>query len=184
MVTELEGVILGIVSSRQPCSAYVVHQRFDASPTWGWSRSKGAIYPAVGRLISRGCLAAQRSSEGRRQRDLLSLTARGGADLVEWIEGIGSEMGSAPVDPIRTRVNYLGNLNPEQRERFLDRAEAAAHEALMKATLAIPDPDAKDVWTLHATALGILMQTKAKIDWLQAVRQLDGSGLELGRKDG
>jgi DNA-binding PadR family transcriptional regulator len=171
-VTELEGVILGIVSSRQPCPAYVVRQRFAASPTWGWSNSKGAIYPAVSRLVARGYLASERATADRRQKGLLNLTDAGQAELVSWLKAIVPEMGGAPVDPLRTRVNYLANLTPRERHQFLDRAEAAARDALMKATVALPDPNASDLWTLHATALGVLLQTKAKLDWIQAVRRL------------
>src|SRR3712207_1221428 len=101
-VTELEGVIIGIVASREPCSTYVVRQRFEQSPTWGWSSSKGAIYPAVRRLIARGLLAAKREERGRQTSELLSVSEAGRAALVEWICSIGSDMGGAPVDPIRT----------------------------------------------------------------------------------
>ncbi len=179
-LTELEGVILGIVSSRQPCSAYVVRQRFEASPTWGWSKSKGAIYPAVSRLVLRGSLTTERVRDGGRYKELLSLTREGRQELIDWIGSISSSMGGAPVDPIRTRVNYLGNLRPEDRDRFLADAETVARDALAKATLTLPDSEAVDAWTLHATALGVLMQIKAKIDWLRAVRELASSGVRLG----
>lgn len=182
-VTELEGVILGIVSSRQPCSAYVIRRRFEESPTWGWSKSKGAIYPAVSRLISRGSLAAEQASVGRRQKELLTLTELGRGDLIQWINAIPTEMGGAPVDPIRTRVNYLGNLNPAERNQFLERAERAARDALMRSTLVVPDPEAAEAWTLHATALGVQMQIKAKIEWLRAVRKLTSSDWSFGGKD-
>lgn len=178
--TELEGVILGIISSRQPCSAWAVRRRFEESPTWGWSKSKGAIYPAIARLKTRGCLTAERVVEGHRDRDLLSLTDTGSRELTEWISTFGEEMGGAPVDPIRTRVNYLAVLPLNQRRAFLDRAEAAARDALVKATMALPDPRAANRWTLHATALGILMQIKAKIEWLEAVRQLAATFEESG----
>ena len=170
--TELEGVILGIVSSRQPCSAYVVRQRFEQSPTWGWSKSKGAIYPAVARLVSRGYLAAEDVKENGRSKELLRLTDRGREVLHSWIQEFRDDMGGAPVDPVRTRVNYLAVLSPAEREAFLDRAEAAAREALMRATLNVPDARAADRWTLHATALGVQMQIKAKISWIREVRNL------------
>jgi DNA-binding PadR family transcriptional regulator len=171
-VTELEGVILGIVSSRQPCSAYVVRSRFEESPTWGWRKSKGAIYPAVSRLVARGCLASERTREGRVQKELLSLTPSGKTELVGWMLALGEEMGGAPVDPVRTRVNYLGNLSPTEREGFLSRAEEAARRALAKATLAISDQQATDHWTLQAAALGVQMQISTKIEWLRRVREL------------
>jgi DNA-binding PadR family transcriptional regulator len=171
-VTELEGVILGIVSSRQPCSAYVVRARFEASPTPGWRKSKGAIYPAVSRLVARGYLASEKSSEGRVPKDLLSLTANGRTALVDWILELGEEKGGAPVDPVRTRVNYLGNLKPAEREAFLNRAEAAAGRALARAAADVSDPQAADHWTLRAATLGVQMQIRTKIEWLRKVRKL------------
>lgn len=171
--TELEGVILGIIASRQPCSAYVVRQRFEKSPTWGWSKSKGAIYPAVARLVARGYIAAEQVTENGRSKELLSLTDLGRVALAAWIDDFGDGMGGAPVDPIRTRVNYLAFLPPAQRHAFLDRAERAARDALIQATLSVPDTHAKERWTLHATALGVQMQIKAKISWLRAVRKLE-----------
>jgi DNA-binding PadR family transcriptional regulator len=171
-VTELEGVILGIVSSRQPCSAYVIRGRFEDSPTWGWRKSKGAIYPAVSRLVVRGCLASERASEGRVQKELLSLTPLGRTELLEWMLALGEELGGAPVDAVRTRVNYLAILSPAEREEFLDKAEGAARRALAKATGGISDPQASDHWTLQAAVLGVQMQIRAKIEWLIKVRQL------------
>lgn len=169
-LSELEGVILGIVSTREPCSAYVVRQRFERSPTWGWSSSKGSIYPAIARLKSRSLLAGEPAQGDRRNTELLRITASGRQALQEWIGAVGMEMGGVPVDPIRTRVNYLAALPLSERRAFLDRCEHAAFEALARASTAVPDPQARNRWTLHATALGILMQVETKLRWLRAIR--------------
>jgi DNA-binding PadR family transcriptional regulator len=171
-LTELEGVILGIISSREPCSTYAVRQRFERSPTWGWSTSKGAVYPAVARLVAHGFVTTVRSEEGRRRSELLSVSELGRQALQRWLLMIVPEMGSAPVDPIRARVSYLANLKPEQRRKFLDDAAAATRTALQVARNAIPDPEAKDAWALEVSYLGVQMQIIAKIEWLKKVRAL------------
>jgi DNA-binding PadR family transcriptional regulator len=169
-LTELEGVILGIVASRQPCSPYVVRSRFERSPTWGWSSSKGAIYPAVRRLVSRGLISTTPLLTGRRKSELLALTDIGRQSLRAWVLDLEPGVGGAPIDPIRTRVNYLAALEPAERVRFLDCAVEEARRALKVALASEPDPEASDRWALEATWLGVRSQVKAKLNWLEELR--------------
>jgi DNA-binding PadR family transcriptional regulator len=172
IVTELEGVILGIVWGRQPCSPYVVLSRFQQSPTWGWSSSTGAIYPAIRRLKARGLLNHRAESTGKRRSEALSLSAKGTAALQEWIANLNEEMGSGGLDPIRTRVNYLAALAPEARLAFLDRAEEVTRSRLQLARESQADPHAKDNWTLQATRSGLAHQLEARLRWLGELRDL------------
>lgn len=165
--TELEGVILGIVSSRQPCSAYVIRQRFEQSPTWGWSSSKGAIYPAVRRLVDAGFLKSTEVRLGRKTSSTLTLTRKGATELRRWIVDLAPEMGGAPIDPVRTRVNYIANLAPEERRAFLSRALDGARAALAKARDSFADPSADDQWALELSRAGVIAQLHAKIRWLE-----------------
>lgn len=171
-MTELEGVILGIVWSRQPCSPYVVLSRFQQSPTWGWSSSSGAIYPAIRRLKARGLLDRREGATGKRRSELLSLSGAGEEKLRTWIAQLTEEMGSAGIDPIRTRVNYLAALEPEARLEFLDRAEAITRSRLAFAKASRTDPDAKQGWTLRATTLGLVHQLEARLRWLVELRDI------------
>ena len=171
-VTELEGVILGVVESRGTCSAYAVRKRFEASPTWGWSASKGAIYPAVRRLLSRGYLQSGTERQGRQEVELLSITAAGLEQLSTWLLNVSTQMGAAPVDPFRTRVNYLGALRLDERREFLDQAERVTRKALEIARKAAADPAAKHSWALEASLIGVRMQVETKIRWLRRVRKI------------
>lgn len=171
-MTELEGVILGIIWSRQPCSPYVVLSRFKQSPTWGWSSSTGAIYPAIRRLKQRQLLAARAEAKGKRRSELLSLTPSGQAELQKWISEVAEEMGSAGIDPIRTRVNYLAVLDPPARIAFLDRAEEVTRSRLARAHASSADPEARESWTLAATSIGVVHQLEARLLWLHDLRQL------------
>jgi DNA-binding PadR family transcriptional regulator len=171
-VTELEGVILGIVWSREPCSSYVVLSRFQRSPTWGWSSSTGAIYPAIRRLKAKGLLDHRSDSTGKRKSQLLSLSAQGAATLRAWISNLSDEMGSGGIDPIRTRVNYLMALEPDARSMFLDRAEKVTKLRLELARATNPDPYAKQNWTIEATMAGLAHQLEARLRWLKDLRQI------------
>ncbi len=171
-VTELEGVILGIVWSRQPCSPYVVLSRFRASPTWGWSSSTGAIYPAIRRLKARGLLDHRPDLASNRKAELLSLSEKGLSALRTWIASVTEEMGSPGIDPIRTKINYLAALAPTERDTFLDRAEQVTRLRLDLVRKAPIDLAAVDNWTLKATHLGVESQLEARLNWLRLVRQL------------
>jgi hypothetical protein len=81
-------------------------------------------------------------------------------------------MGAAPVDPVRTRVNYLGALGLNERRELLDQAERVAREALEVARNAAADPDAQHSWALEASLVGVRMQIETKIRWLKKVRKI------------
>ncbi|QIL03038.1 PadR family transcriptional regulator [Sphingomonas sinipercae] len=171
-LTELEGVILGIVWSRQPCSAYVVVKRFQRSTTWGWSSSTGAIYPAIRRLITRGLLDGEPEARTGRKAIELSLTAEGLHSLRDWIDGLADEMASAGIDPIRSRANYLAALEPDAREAFICRAERITRARLRVVEQNPPDLNARDNWTLEAANVGVALALKARLQWLKELRRL------------
>jgi hypothetical protein len=81
-------------------------------------------------------------------------------------------MGAAPVDPVRTRVNYLGALGLDERREFLDQAECVTQDALEIARKAAADPGAKHSWALEASLIGVRMQIETKIRWLKEVRKI------------
>ena len=171
-LTELEGVVLGIVWSRQPCSPYVVLRRFRASPTWGWSSSTGAIYPAINRLRARGFLDHHPDLRSSRKAGLLSLSDSGLSALRDWISGVTEEMGSPGIDPIRTKLNYLAALAPVDREAFLDRAEQVTRSRIDLVRSSSIDESATGNWTLKAAYIGVEMQLDARLRWIARVREI------------
>lgn len=171
-MTELEGAVLGVVWSRGPLTGYAVRQRFQRSPTVGWSASEGAIYPAIERLIGYGFIRSVEEMTGRRSGRALTVTAEGEEALRFWISSLADSMGGAPVDPIRTRVNYLGALPPVERRAFLDSAERNARAALAAIRGHDIDPKHKDPWALKASLLGAAMDVEARLKWIDEVRRL------------
>lgn len=172
VITELEGVILGIVWSRQPCSSYVVLSRFSHSPSWRWSSSTGAIYPAIRRLRARGLLIARSASTGNRRSELLVLSDAGRSVLSDWICALTEDMGSAGPDPICMRVAYLGSIEPKARMAFIDRAEDVTRSRLDLARDYRGDPDASQNWAIEASARGLIKLLEARLEWLQEMREL------------
>jgi hypothetical protein len=126
----------------------------------------------VRRLLSRGYLQSTLVQQAHQEVELLSITAAGLEQLGTWLLDIGTQMGAAPVDPIRTRVNYLGALGLEERRKFLDQAERVARQALEVARKAAADPRAKHSWALEASFVGVRMQIETKIRWLKEVRKI------------
>lgn len=165
-------MILGIVWSRQPCSPYVVLSRFRRSPSWRWSSSTGAIYPAIRRLKSRGLLDHRGANTGNRKSELLSLSSSGDAMLREWISNLTEEMGSAGADPICMRVAYLASLKPQARIQFIDRAEEVTQSRLELAREYRGDAEARQSWTFQASTLGLISLLEARLRWLQALRKI------------
>lgn len=169
--TELEGCVLGIVWERGPCTAYVIRTVFLESLSPYWSGSAGSIYPLVARLEARGLVAARVEPRGGRSRKELSLTPEGLAALRTWLLPLPEWTGPVPVDPVRTRMFFLGSLSPEEQEAFLADAEAKAragaeavreeHETALRKG---------EIWEARATRGALLVQ-EARIAWLAEVRR-------------
>jgi hypothetical protein len=66
----------------------------------------------------------------------------------------------------------LAALTPYERIEFLDRAERHVRAALQQTFQTGPDPEARNLWALKASRLGVRMQIEAKLAWLQAIREL------------
>ena len=50
VLSELEGVCLGLVRKHEPCTAYRVRQELKAAPSSHWQASAGSVYPLLTRL--------------------------------------------------------------------------------------------------------------------------------------
>lgn len=173
-LTELEGAVLGVIWGRGPITAYGVRQRFMRSTTRGWSASTGAIYPAIERLTSYGFVSSTPDPGDGRASKQLKATSLGEGALRSWIMELQDWMGGAMVDPVRTRVVYLGVLSEDEREAFLKSAQGNAAAALAEARKPPLDPQLRDPQSLAAAILGAQMDIEARIAWLAKVREMLG----------
>jgi DNA-binding PadR family transcriptional regulator len=170
-ITELEGAVLGVVWSLGPITAYGVLQRFSASTTRGWSASTGAIYPAIKRLTREGLLESTPELQDRRSTRLLAITEAGKSALRDWIMGLEHWMGGAPVDPVRTRMNYIGILSRGQQLALVENARSNARRALNEIASFVPDPGHHREGVAIA-ARGVRADIEARIAWLGEVEKL------------
>jgi DNA-binding PadR family transcriptional regulator len=166
-ITELEGVVLGIVRSLQPCTAYAVRRQLQASPSSHWSGSAGSIYPLLGRLEEAGLVEALSDASNGRRRRLMTLTRKGTAALRGWILEAGQPEVAANVsDALRTRAFFLDALTPEERRRFVESALEAA-EAFHAMTVEYGRSRAEDGAIGALAALGGEYAAAARVRWLQ-----------------
>jgi DNA-binding PadR family transcriptional regulator len=174
-LTELEGCVLGIVWSRGPCTAYVARKVFLDSPSPYWSGSAGAVYPLLARLEGRGFVRAQAHSAGRRASRRFALTPRGrrmlgrwlGPPLPAWILGI-------PMDPLRTRMGFLGALPAAQQASFLAEAERKARVHLEAARREMASGRAgRDLYD-RLVSRGAVTSLEARLTWLRGARRCLG----------
>ena len=120
ILSELEGVVVGIILKRQTCTAYAVRKELKASPSTHWRASAGAIYPLLERLEKEKVIAALADNTDGRGRKLLSITSKGKKALSNWIKDFNrSDKAAAVYDPLRTRIFFLDVLGEEERTAFL-----------------------------------------------------------------
>lgn len=133
-ISELEGVVLGIVQSLQPCTAYAVRKRLVSSPSTHWSASGGSIYPLLSRLEGAQLVRARVDEGDGRQRRLVTLTPKGRRALRTWIQRAGTpEVAGNVSDALRSRAFFLHALDAKDRQRFAKDALAAAEAHLARA---------------------------------------------------
>jgi DNA-binding PadR family transcriptional regulator len=171
VLTELEGIALGIVWSRQPCTPYQVRREFTDSPSTYWSGSAGAIYPLMTRLESAGLLRSVAHATGSRKSRLYNLTPAGRKALVRWVgPPLPPGIVSVPPDPLRMRIAFMTVLPPARRRRFLEEIEKGLREFLEiferdYNERRVGDPQAE------LMAHGAVRTQKTRLEWIRGVRR-------------
>ena len=176
-ITELEGVVLGIVRSLQPCTAYAVRRQIQESPSTHWSGSAGSIYPLLGRLQQARLVEAADDAGDRRRRRLLTLTEKGTAALTRWILEAGEPGVAANVsDAMRTRAFFLEAVGGADRRRFVESALRAAEDFhAAAAAYGRAHGNEGDLWRLAAR--GGEYAAEARVRWLrEMLAALDTEG--------
>ena len=124
-LSELEAMVLGLIASEGPCTAYAVRRIVGASLSAQWSGSAGAVYPAVARLQERRLVRAREQATGKRFSQALTATAAGSRALIEWLKPPIDRIAlGIPPDPIRLRLRFLALLSGADRAAFIDEATA------------------------------------------------------------
>ncbi len=168
-VTELEAVTLGCVATMGPCTAYKVRRQFQRSPSARFSGSAGAIYPLLKRLEKRGLVAARQADTGKRPASEYAITRSGRAALRGWLRASLDPQAIAADDPLRTRMMFLGQLEPAARLEWIDAAEKAVRSQdtlISEFEAVLPDTLGVELANDNARRLN-----RARLRWLKEARE-------------
>jgi DNA-binding PadR family transcriptional regulator len=169
----LEACVLGLVSNEGPCTPYRVHRILKSSPSPHWSGSAGAVYPVFKRLEDRGLVNSRAVRRGKRTGRMCRISAAGARALRQWLgPPLPSWITDLPIDPLRTRLRFLGALPLERRRRFVDGALRALRESQ-----AVIAEDGRRLKTeddpfAEAMARGAYLVTEARVAWLEEVAKM------------
>jgi len=171
-LTHLESTALGIVWKHGGCTAYEVMTQFSGSLTSQFKSGAGSTYPLMKRLHADGFVKQKLANRGRQEKAVYTITAKGRRALAKWLSpplpdvdiGLG-------VDPIRSRVYFLGLLPLEKQKAFLN-------ETLKRLTTELQSTETssgnfRDSGNQYGALamIGAVAVTKARIRWLKEVRK-------------
>ena len=171
MLSELEGVVLGIMQGIEPCTAYRIRVVLRDSPSAFWSGSAGAIYPLLKRLETAGLIEASVDATDGRGRRTLHLTPAGRRRHLDWMLSASTlEVASAVSDPVRSRAFSLGALAPADRARFAGDALQALEAFLEVARRDLEERAGSDDRFSYFAAVGAVYQAEARVKWMREVQ--------------
>ena len=170
VLSELEGVCLGLVGKHEPCTAYRVRQNLKAAPSSHWQASAGSVYPLLARLEDERLVRRTVDSADGRGRKLLSITQHGRAALSKWLlMGAGPELISSMTDPVRSRMFFLDVLSTAQQTAYLDELIAEMERYLGKTNEHLDALTEEDDLCACLGSLGAVKITEARLEWLREV---------------
>jgi len=170
MLTELEGVCLGLVRRHEPCTAYRVRQELKAAPSSHWQASAGSVYPLLTRLEAKKLVAKTSDAADGRGRTLLRITRRGQAALTQWLlMGKEPEVISSMTDPIRSRMFFLNVLSAAQQTAYLDELISEMEYYLSRTKDHLGTLTADDDLCAFLGSQGAVKIAEARLEWLREV---------------
>ena len=172
ILSELEGVFLGVVAKRQPCTAYRVRSELKQAPSSHWQASAGSVYPLLKRLEAEGLVETTTDENDGRGRKLLKVTSRGKMSLKAWVmAGADPELISSVTDPVRSRTFFLDILSARKQGEFLNNMIALMEDYLVETKTRMAQGRAsRDVYD-YLGSLGAMKVTEARLDWLRIVQR-------------
>ena len=172
VLSELEGVCLGLVRKHEPCTAYQVRQALKVAPSSHWRASAGSVYPLLLRMEEKELIVKTADPVDRRGTKLLHISRQGRAALKAWLlMGAEPEVISSMTDPVRSRMFFLDVLNATQRTIYLDEliAEMESYVNRTKDHLATMTED-EDLCA-YLGSLGAVNIAEARLEWLRIVAE-------------
>ncbi len=175
-LSELEGVVVGMLWSMGPKTAYSIRQAFLKSPNPHWATSAGTIYPLVKRLHQRGLIRSERHATGKREGLMYEATPNGMKALKRWIGPTPPPVATAvPIDPLRLRIRFMGVLSDKERKSLF----AASRRDLKKSiqwmeTEGTKMRNDKDPF-LYLAFRGSIMTNKSRLTFLDEAEKFSNA---------
>ena len=171
-LSELEGVVLGMLWSMGPKTAYSIRQAFLKSPNPHWATSAGTIYPLVKRLHERGLIRAERHATGRREGLMYTVTSNGMKGLKRGIGPTPPPVATAvPIDPLRLRILYMGVLSEREKATLIKSARRELQKILKWLESEVVEKRKDSNKYLYLAYRGSIMNTKTRLAFLDEVEK-------------
>lgn len=172
VLSELEGVCLGLLAKRGPCTTYLVRQELKAAPSSHWQASTGSVYPLLARLEAAGLIATTSDKGDGRGRKLLRITSTGKTALKKWVlAGFGPDLISSVTDPVRSRTFFLDVLSAAQQTTYLDKLEKEMERYVEKTKTHLKTISKQEDKCGYLGALGAVKTAEARLQWLRVVQK-------------
>ena len=170
VLSELEGVCLGLVRKHEPCTAYRVRQKLKAAPSSHWQASAVSVYPLLTRLEDKKLVTKISDAADGRGRKLLRITRQGRAALRKWLLlGAEPELISSMTDPIRSRMFFLDVLRATRQTVYLDKLISEMRHYLSKTKDHLGSLNEDDDPCAYLGSLGAVKIAEARLAWLREV---------------
>jgi DNA-binding PadR family transcriptional regulator len=171
-LSELEACVLGLILSEAPCTPYRVQQIVKSSPSPQWSGSAGAIYPIFDRLEERGLVESETRIQGKRPSRVFRVLPAGSKALRAWIGPPLPEWTvEIPIDPLRTRLRFLGALSATSQLAVLREAREQLREKLVEVREDCEQLAAQKDLYAHAMARGAFYVMEARLQWIIEIEE-------------
>ncbi len=171
-LSNLECTVLGLAWLRGPCSIYSIMKDLSVSASSYHQSRAGAAYSVAKRLLEFGLLE-------RRETDEVAATEEGVRALREWVSvPIPMADITHSADLIRLRFFFLGAIEKDERLKFIDESIAGLQVFLSECEALLPANEALGEYFGVLATLSTIFETRARIAWLRAVRDLVEHPLE------
>jgi DNA-binding PadR family transcriptional regulator len=164
-LTENEGSLLGVVARQQPITAYQLLLIYAQSPVSSFNSSKGAIYPIIKRLKSRGLLRGEKIKGDKRGTEALSCTKAGLDALKAWVRNVQPSH-TLLADPLRSRIQFLDLLSREEQLEWIVDSKRLVEEKRAELTAYNHSVEFPFQEVVHAAAEGSLEMKSRWLDQL------------------
>jgi len=172
-LSELEGVVLGLISLSGPCTAYSIRTTLLKSPNSRWSGSAGAIYPLIRRLEERTLCTSKPFKTGKRSGRKYELTGKGREYLRRWLgPPLTEEATDLISDPIRTRVSFLSALSENDQKIFLYEAETIIQSHIARSEEECRRNRETGRTIDYLISRGVLLISQARLEWIHEIEKL------------